>query len=130
MCSHYTLVTKFNAGTSQKSISVQCQDDSTEDGLTFRQCVRDRVVDSTAGNQQILASDEETEIHDLLAGMGEKEKRKMLKYVVCCEECVLKLLPVCIYMSCIRYRSTSKKSSMVQPKLWTSKLHIVPLKFA
>lgn len=54
--------------------------DGGEDGLMFRQCVRDRVVDSSAGNQQILASDEETEIHDLLAGMSSKEKKKVLRY--------------------------------------------------
>ena len=54
--------------------------DSMEDGLIFKQCVRDRVVDDKAGNQQILASDDETEIHDLLAGMGEKERRRILKY--------------------------------------------------
>ena len=53
--------------------------DSVEDGLMFRQCVRDRVVDSSASNQQILASDEETEVQDLLAGMGSKEKKKMLR---------------------------------------------------
>lgn len=52
---------------------------SMEDGLMFRQCVRDRVVDSGASNQQILASDEETELHDLLATMGEKEKKKLLR---------------------------------------------------
>ena len=65
-------------GTIAKPVSLGL--DSVEDGLMFRQCVRDRVVDSSAGNQQILASDEETDIHDLLAGMGSKEKRKMLRY--------------------------------------------------
>ena len=52
---------------------------SLEDGLIFRQCVRDRVVDSGASNQQILASDDETELHDLLATMGKKEKKKLLR---------------------------------------------------
>lgn len=54
--------------------------DSGEDGLIYRQCVRDRVVDSSACNQQILASDDETEIQDLLAGMSSKEKKKVLRY--------------------------------------------------
>ena len=49
------------------------------DRLTFRQCVRDRVVDSGASNQQILASDDETELHDLLATMDSRGKKKMLR---------------------------------------------------
>ena len=53
--------------------------DAREDGLMFRQCVRDRVVDTGASNQQILASDEETEIQELLATMGRKEKKKLLR---------------------------------------------------
>ena len=52
---------------------------STDDGLMFRQCVRDRVVDGRASNQQILASDDETELHDLLATMDSKGKKKMLR---------------------------------------------------
>ena len=53
--------------------------ESMYDGLSFRQCVRDRVVDSGASNQQILASDEETELHDLLATMDSRGKKKMLR---------------------------------------------------
>ena len=53
--------------------------DTVEDGLIFNQCVRDRVVDDRAGNQQILASDDETEIQDLLAGLGEKERGRILR---------------------------------------------------
>ena len=52
---------------------------NVEDGLMFRQCVRDRVVDSRASNQQILASDDETELHDLLATMDSRGKKKMLR---------------------------------------------------
>lgn len=52
---------------------------SGEDGLMFRQCVRDRVVDPTASNQQLLPSDEETEIQDLLATMSSKERKKVLR---------------------------------------------------
>jgi hypothetical protein len=58
---------------------VSVSQDSVDDGLMFRQCVRDRVVDSSASNQQILASDEETEIQDLLTGMDSKERKKMLR---------------------------------------------------
>ena len=52
---------------------------SESDGLAFRQCVRDRVVDGRASNQQILASDDETELHDLLATMDSRGKKKMLR---------------------------------------------------
>ena len=52
---------------------------SGEDGLMFRQCVRDRIVDPTASNQQILPSDDETEIQDLLATMSSKERKKVLR---------------------------------------------------
>ena len=58
--------------------------DSMEDGLMFRQCVQGRVVDSSASNQQILPSDEETEIQDLLSGMDRKERKKMLRYIKRC----------------------------------------------
>ena len=67
----------FTEATSQP---VSVSQDSVDDGLMFRQCVRDRVVDSSASNQQILASDEETEIQDLLTGMDSKERKKMLRY--------------------------------------------------
>ena len=53
--------------------------DAVEDGLMFKQCVRDRVVDTRASNQQILASDDETELQDLLATMSSREKKKMLR---------------------------------------------------
>lgn len=53
--------------------------DMVEDGLIFKQCVRDRVVDSLAGNQQILASDEETQVQELLSGFSKRERKKILK---------------------------------------------------
>ena len=53
--------------------------DTVEDGLIFRQCVRDRVVDSQADNQQFLASEEEGEVGELLAGFTKKEQRKILR---------------------------------------------------
>ena len=56
--------------------------DTMEDGLIFKQCVRDRVVDSSASNQQILASDEETEVQELLAGFSRKEQKRILKYAL------------------------------------------------
>ena len=59
---------------------VSLSQDSVDDGLMFRQCVQDRMVDSSASNQQILASDEETEIQDLLSGMDSKERKKMIRY--------------------------------------------------
>ena len=56
--------------------------------MIFKQCVRDRVVDSTASNQQILASDEETEVQEMLAGFSKKERRRILRYVCMCVLCV------------------------------------------
>lgn len=53
--------------------------DTVEDGLIFKQCVRDKIVDSMADNQQILASDDETEIQDLMAGLSKKERKRVLK---------------------------------------------------
>ena len=53
-----------------------------EDGLIFRQCVKDKVVDPSAANQQILASDEdegETEYGKLLSGFSKKERKKILR---------------------------------------------------
>ena len=55
--------------------------DTVEDGLIFKKCVRDRVVDLQADNQQIIASDEETEMQELLAQFPDKKRRKILKYV-------------------------------------------------
>ena len=61
--------------------------DTIEDGLIFRQCVRDRIVNPLARNQQILASEDEgdggvegREVQQLLEGFSEKEKRKILRY--------------------------------------------------
>ena len=60
--------------------------DTIEDGLIFRQCVRDRVINPLARNQQILASEDEgeglegREVQQLLEGFSEKEKRKILRY--------------------------------------------------
>eukprot|EP00731_Ephydatia_muelleri_P007665 Em0004g3a len=53
--------------------------DTVEDGLIFKKCVRDRVVDLQADNQQIIASDEETEMQELLAQFPDKKRRKILK---------------------------------------------------
>lgn len=52
-----------------------------EDGLMFRQCVKDKVVDGRAANQQIIPSDEEgvDEYAELLAGFSKKERKKILK---------------------------------------------------
>ena len=55
--------------------------DTVEDGMIFKQCVRDRVVDSAALNQQILASDEETEVQEMLAGFSRKERKRILRCV-------------------------------------------------
>ena len=56
--------------------------DTVEDGMIFKQCVRDRVVDSMASNQQILASDEETEVQEMLAGFSSKERKRILRWEV------------------------------------------------
>lgn len=56
--------------------------DTVEDGMIFKQCVRDRVVDSMASNQQILASDEETEVQEMLAGFSSKERKRILRWGV------------------------------------------------
>ena len=53
--------------------------DTVEDGMIFNQCVRDRVVDSMASNQQILASDEETEVQEMLSGFSSKERKRILR---------------------------------------------------
>ena len=58
--------------------------DTVEDGLIFRQCVRDRVVDPTADNQQIVTFQEEEEeggLGEMLAGFSRKERKRILKYV-------------------------------------------------
>lgn len=54
--------------------------DTVEDGMIFKQCVRDRVVDRMASNQQILASDEETEVQEMLAGFSSKERKRILRW--------------------------------------------------
>ena len=54
--------------------------DTVEDGMIFKQCVRDRVVDSMASNQQILASDEETEVQEMLSGFSSKERKRILRW--------------------------------------------------
>ena len=81
---------------------VSLSQDSVDDGLMFRQCVQDRIVDSRASNQQILASDEETEIQDLLTGMGSKEKRRMLRYytyvLICITCCFCRLYMVHVHV--------------------------------
>ena len=54
--------------------------DTLEDGLIFKQCVKDRVVDDMADNQQIILSDdEETRIGELLSGLSKKERKRVLK---------------------------------------------------
>ncbi len=55
--------------------------DTVEDGLIFKQCVKDRVVDDRADNQQFVLSgeEEEGEVDSLLAGFSRKERRKILK---------------------------------------------------
>ena len=63
----------------EETTEPQAAPQGVEDGLMFRQCVRDRVVDARASNQQILASDDETELHDLLATMDSHGKKKMLR---------------------------------------------------
>ena len=73
-----SVIEKMVEGDSE-SAEAQPVSQSTDDGLMFRQCVRDRVVDGRASNQQILASDDETELHDLLATMDSKGKKKMLR---------------------------------------------------
>ena len=52
-----------------------------EDGLVFRQCVRGRVVDDDARNQQIVASGDEgdDDLQQLLAGFSRKQQRKILR---------------------------------------------------
>lgn len=53
---------------------------SLEDGLVFNQCVKDRIVNSDAPNQQIVASDEDgSDLDDLLAGFSKKERKKILR---------------------------------------------------
>lgn len=57
--------------------------DTVEDGLVFRQCVRGRVVDDAALNQQLVASgDEDGEagaLQELLAGFSRKQQRRILR---------------------------------------------------
>lgn len=50
-----------------------------EDGLIFKQCVRDRIVDDAADNQQIIVSDDETQIGELLSGLSKKERKRVLR---------------------------------------------------
>ena len=81
--------------------------------MIFKQCVRDRVVDSAALNQQILASDEETEVQEMLAGFSRKERKRILRCVrvyvcvggVCvgggvCVWCVC-VVCMCVWVVCV-----------------------------
>ena len=54
--------------------------DALDDGLQFKQCVKDRVVDSKDPLQQFVVSDDETEMVDLLAQFPPKQRKKILKY--------------------------------------------------
>ena len=57
--------------------------DTVEDGLIFKQCVREAIVDTAAANQQILASEDEEMVGDqyeeLLTGFSKKERKRILK---------------------------------------------------
>jgi hypothetical protein len=57
--------------------------DTAEDGFIFKQCVRDRVINSGASNQQILASDDDDNdiSQQILDQLSDKDKRKLLKCV-------------------------------------------------
>ena len=53
--------------------------DTIDDGLMFKQCAKDRVVDSADPLQQYVHSDEETEVHEMLAQFSPKQRRRILK---------------------------------------------------
>ena len=53
--------------------------DALDDGLQFKQCVKDRVVDGDDPLQQFVHSDDETEMIDLLTQFSPKQRKKILK---------------------------------------------------
>ena len=55
--------------------------DALDDGLKFKQCVKDRVVNSDDPLQQYVVSDDETEMVDLLAQFSPKQRKRIMKYV-------------------------------------------------
>ena len=54
--------------------------DSVDDGLQFKQCVKDRIVDTTDPLQQYVVSDDETETTELLAQFSPKQRKRILRY--------------------------------------------------
>ncbi len=55
--------------------------DALDDGLKFKQCAKDRVVDGSDPLQQFVHSDDETEMIDLLAEFSPKQRKRILKLV-------------------------------------------------
>lgn len=54
--------------------------DSINDGLRFKQCVKERVIDTKDPLQQFVVSDdEETAITDMLAQFSPHQRKKILK---------------------------------------------------
>ena len=55
--------------------------DSINDGLRFKQCVRDRIVDKNDPLQQFVVSDDESkEMEDILAQFSPKQRKRIMKY--------------------------------------------------
>ena len=51
-----------------------------DDGLQFKQCVKERIVDTTDPLQQYVVSDDETETTELLAQFSPKQRKRILRY--------------------------------------------------
>ena len=53
--------------------------DTIDDGLKFKQCVKDRVVNKEDPLQQFVVSDNETEVVDLLAQFSPRQRKRILR---------------------------------------------------